>query len=276
MTATIPTSLANRLSGLLRGEVEESVRRRAEYSTDASNYRVVPEVVAFPKTVDDIVVAQSFAREEGMALTVRGGGTSTAGNSIGPGLVLDLSRYLNNVISVDPEARTARVQPGPVLTSLQAQAGKYGLRFGPDPSTSNRATIGGMIGNNACGPHAVAWGKTSENVISLDVVDGMGRRYTAEKGTVVPGLNELVDANLAPIRTHSGRFSRQVSGYSLEHLLPERGRDLAKFLVGSEGTLATVLEAEVALVPMVVKPTLIVLGYEDMIRAADAVPRSLP
>lgn len=272
MTATIPTSLANRLSGLLRGEVEESVRRRAEYSTDASNYRVVPEVVAFPKTVDDIVVAQSFAREEGMALTVRGGGTSTAGNSIGPGLVLDLSRYLNNVISVDPEARTARVQPGTVLTSLQAQAGKYGLRFGPDPSTSNRATIGGMIGNNACGPHAVAWGKTSENVISLDVVDGMGRRYTAEKGTVVPGLNELVDANLAPIRTHSGRFSRQVSGYSLEHLLPERGRDLAKFLVGSEGTLATVLEAEVALVPMVVKPTLIVLGYEDMIRAADAVP----
>ncbi|MEZ7897820.1 MAG: FAD-linked oxidase C-terminal domain-containing protein, partial [Flaviflexus sp.] len=272
MTAVVPPSLTNRLDSLLAGEVEDGTRRRAEYSTDASNYRVVPSVVAFPKSADDVVAAQNFAREEGMALTIRGGGTSTAGNSIGTGLVLDLSRYMNNVLSIDPDSRTARVQPGTVLTTLQAEAGKYGLRFGPDPSTSNRATLGGMIGNNACGPHAVAWGKTAENVASLSVIDGLGRQYVAGKGTEVSGLKELVDANLAPIRTHSGKFSRQVSGYSLEHLLPEKGRDLAKFLVGTEGTLATVLEAEVDLVPLASETALIVLGYEDMIRAADAVP----
>lgn len=273
---TTIATVADRLSGLLDGEVESGTRRRAEYSTDASNYRVVPQIVAFPRSSEDIVAAQSFAREEGMPLTVRGGGTSVAGNSIGTGLVLDLSRHLDRVISIDPEARTARVQPGTILTTLQKEAALHGLRFGPDPSTSNRATIGGMIGNNACGPHAVAWGKTSDNIVSLDVVDGLGRQCTAEKGTQVAGLSELIDANLALIRTHSGRFSRQVSGYSLEHLLPERGRDLAKLLVGSEGTLATVLEAEVSLVPIASGATLLVLGYEDMIRAADAVPRILP
>ncbi|WP_182171275.1 FAD-binding and (Fe-S)-binding domain-containing protein [Flaviflexus equikiangi] len=276
MTTTQVDTIATRLSGLISGEVETGIRRRAEYATDASNYRVVPQIVAFPSSSDDIVTAQNFAREEGIPLTIRGGGTSIAGNSIGTGLVLDLSRHLTNVISVDPEARTARVQPGTILTTLQKEAARHGLRFGPDPSTSNRATIGGMIGNNACGPHAVAWGKTAENVISLDVIDGLGRRYTAEKGSSVAGLTELVDSHLAQIRTHSGRFSRQVSGYSLEHLLPENGRDLAKFLVGSEGTLATVLEAEVALVPLASGTTLIVLGYEDMIRAADAVPAILP
>ncbi len=275
MTVAPTPTLTNRLASLLAGEVEGGTRRRAEYSTDASNYRVVPSIVAFPKHADDVVAAQNFAREEGMAFTVRGGGTSTAGNSIGSGIVVDLSRHMNNVISIDPEARTAKVQPGTVLTTLQAQAAAHGLRFGPDPSTSNRATLGGMIGNNACGPHAVAWGKTSENVSSLTVIDGLGRQYVARKGTEVAGLKELVDTNLAPIRTHSGRFTRQVSGYSLEHLLPEKGRDLAKFLVGSEGTLATVLEAEVDLVPLPTETALVVLGYEDMIRAADAVPALL-
>lgn len=276
MTAIEADTLTDRLSGLITGEVESGVRRRAEYSTDASNYRVVPQIVAFPRNTGDVVAAQNFAREEGLALTIRGGGTSIAGNSIGPGLVLDLSRHLDKVISIDPDRRTARVQPGTILSTLQNQAAPFGLRFGPDPSTSNRATIGGMIGNNACGPHAVAWGKTADNIASLDVIDGLGRQYTAEKGTVVAGLNELIDANLGPIRTHSGRFSRQVSGYSLEHLLPEKGRDLARFLVGSEGTLATVLEAEVDLVPIASGAVLLVLGYEDMIRAADAVPAILP
>src|SRR5699024_7687789 len=145
------------------------------------------------------------------------------------------------------------------------------------PSTQNRATFGGMIGNNACGPHAVAYGRTADNVSSLDVVDGAGRSFTAGRGSldVVPGLDKLVRANLATIRTELGRFKRQVSGYSLEHLLPENGSDLAKMLVGSEGTLATVLEATVDLVPVPSAPVLVALGYPDMAAAAVAVPALL-
>ena len=269
------STFVQHLDQVLDGEVDESTRRRAEYSSDASNYRVIPTAVAFPAHADDIVTALSVAADAGVPVTIRGGGTSIAGNSIGEGLVLDLSRHYNKLISLDPQGRTARVQPGLVLSHLQRAAAPHGLRFGPDPSTSTRATLGGMIGNNACGPHAVAWGKTAENVSSLEVVDGRMRRFEAGPGTEVQGLNDLVAANLAPIRTHFGRFSRQVSGYSLEHLLPERGRDVAKFLVGSEGTLATVLEATVDLVPVSPNPTLIVLGYPDMIHAADAVPAIL-
>ena len=265
------------------GAVDDSVRRRAEYSTDASNYRVVPQVVVAPRDVDDALAALAVAREHGVPVTPRGAGTSCAGNAVGPGLVLDLAEHVNRILDVDPEARTARVEPGVILSSLQQVAAPHGLRFGPDPSTQNRATLGGMIGNNACGPHAVAWGKTAENVLELDVVDGAGRRFTASSDArlgggaldAVPGLQRLVDTNLADIRTHFGRFGRQVSGYSLEHLLPERGADLAKMLVGSEGTLGTVLGATVRLVPLPTKPVLVVLGYPTMAHAADAVPALL-
>lgn len=270
------TSPADGLRARMSGEVHSGVRRRAEYSTDASNYRVVPEIVAFPRDGEDMAAARDFAAREGLALTMRGGGTSIAGNSIGPGIILDTSRHMNKVLEVNGEAGTARVQPGVILSDLQALARPHGLRFGPDPSTQNRATLGGMIGNNACGPHAVAWGKTAENVLGLDVIDGRGRAFTAARGLdPIPGLQRLVDAHLALIRTHCGRFSRQVSGYSLEHLLPEKGRDLAKFLVGSEGTLALVTEAELQLQRLPSHPTLLVVGYADMIEAAGAVPQIL-
>ncbi len=257
----------------MRGQVDNSTRRRAEFSTDASNYRVVPQVVAFPLDADDLVAGLSAAREAGLPVTMRGGGTSVAGNSIGPGVVFDTSRHMNQVLDIDLEARTARVQPGVIMTDLQKHVAPHGLRFGPDPSTQNRATFGGMIGNNACGPHAVAYGKTSQNVVSLDVVDGTGRRYVASPRSlsVVPGLDELVRANLALIRQEFGRFDRQVSGYSLEHLLPESGANLATFLVGSEGTLATTLEATVALRPTPKARLMGVFAYTDMPAAADAV-----
>jgi len=273
------TALADALRTVTRGSVDASTRRRAEYSTDASNYRVVPEVVVFPKDVDDAVAALDVARELEVPITARGAGTSVAGNSVGPGVVLDLSKHVHRVLSVDPEARTARIEPGVVMSELQKAAAPHGLRFGPDPSTQNRATLGGMIGNNACGPHAVAYGRTADNVLELDVVDGTGRRFTAGRGdatfAAVPGLAELVRENLALIRTEFGRFGRQVSGYSLEHLLPENGSDLAKALVGTEGTLVTVLGATVRLVPVPSKPTLVVLGYPDMPSAADDVPTFL-
>jgi FAD/FMN-containing dehydrogenase/Fe-S oxidoreductase len=255
------------------GEVDSAPRRLAEYSSDASNYRVVPQVVVFPRDADDVIAAQRVAREAGTSITMRGGGTSVAGNAIGPGIVLDTSRHMNKIIEIDAEAKTARVQPGVVLSVLQDKLAPLGLRFGPDPSTSTRATFGGMIGNNACGPHAVAFGKTSDNVIAIDAIDGLGRRFTATEGglAAVPGLEELVKANMALARTEFGRFGRQVSGYSMEQLLPENGAHLARFLVGSEGTLATVLEATVRLVEVPPFTLTGVFAYDDMPTAADAV-----
>ncbi len=285
MTETVESSqpltanFAQDLTSSIRGEVDSSTRRRAEYSTDASNYRVVPEVVVFPVDVDDVVSVLEQARAHHVPITPRGGGTSVAGNAVGPGVLIDLSRHVNRILEIDPHSKTARIEPGVVMSDLQKAAAAHSLRFGPDPSTQDRATLGGMIGNNACGPHAVAFGRTADNVVDLDVVDGYGRRFTAGRGdatfAAVPGLVDLVRSNLAIIRTEFGRFSRQVSGYSLEHLLPENGSDLAKALVGTEGTLVTVVGATVNLVPIPSKPTLVVLGYPDMPSAADDVPAFL-
>ncbi|TNC16936.1 FAD-binding oxidoreductase [Georgenia sp. 311] len=271
------SELVAALRAAVDGAVHDDPLHRGLYSTDASNYRVVPEVVVVPRDVDDARAALDTARRLGAPVTTRGAGTSIAGNSIGPGVVIDFSRHVNRILELDPEARTARVEPGVIMSDLQRAARPHGLRFGPDPSTQNRATFGGMIGNNACGPHAVAYGRTADNVAFLDVVDGTGRSFTAGRGSldVVPGLDRLVSANLATIRTELGRFKRQVSGYSLEHLLPENGTDLAKMLVGSEGTLVTVLGATVDLVPVPSAPVLVALGYPDMAAAADAVPAVL-
>jgi FAD/FMN-containing dehydrogenase/Fe-S oxidoreductase len=259
-------------------DLDASARRRAEYSTDASLYRVPPELVAFPRDPDEVEAVVATCLELGVALTARGAGTSIAGNAVGPGVVMDLGRHLRRVLALDPEAATATVEPGVVLDHLQAAARPHGLRFGPDPSTHSRCTLGGMIGNNACGSRALAYGRTADNVLGLEVVCGTGQRLRAGPGTAaaVPGLEEVVLANLAPIRTQFGRFARQNSGYQLEHLLPERGGDLARALAGSEGTLAVVLQATVRLVRAPAAAVLVVLGYPDMATAADAVGTVLP
>ena len=261
-------------------DVDASSGTRARYSSDAGLTRIPPLAVAFPRTPEQAIAAFDLARAHGVPLTARGGGTSCASNAIGPGLVLDFSRYMNRVVSIDPEAHTATVEPGCVGSTLQAAAAKYGLRFGPDPSSQNRATIAGMVANNACGPHATAWGRTSDNIVSLDCVDGQGRRFTATTGhdatlSDVPGLASLIDSHLAPIRTQLGRFKRQVSGYSLEHLTPEGGRNLAAMLAGTEGTLVLILSITVRLVPLPDAPVLAALGYRSMIEAADDVPALL-
>ena len=261
-------------------DVDSSTGTRARYSSDAGLTRIPPLAVAFPRTPEQAIAAFDLARAHGVPLTARGGGTSCASNAIGPGLVLDFSRHMNRVLSIDPEARTATVEPGCVGSTLQAAAAKHGLRFGPDPSSQNRATIAGMVANNACGPHATAWGRTSDNIVSLDCVDGRGRRFTATTGhdsalRDVPGLASLIDSHLAPIRTQLGRFKRQVSGYSLEHLTPEGGRNLAAMLAGTEGTLVLILSITVRLVPLPDAPVLAALGYRSMIKAADDVPALL-
>src|SRR5690625_1539698 len=268
--------LVSRLRDVVRGEVDESKRRRAEYSTDASNYRVVPQVVVYPKDSDDVVAVLQIARETKIPITARGAGTSIAGNAIGTGIVIDFSVHMNKIISIDPDTKTAVVQPGVILSDLQVAAKPYGLRFGPDPSTQNRCTLAGMIGNNACGSRALAYGRTADNVISMDVIDGLGRRFTASQDlNVVPDLDEFAQKIMPLARTEMGKFTRQVSGFSLEHLLPENGRDLAKALVGSEGTCAIALEATLRLVDLPKDPALVVLGYANMAEAADAVPNLL-
>lgn len=278
-TTVDPAASADLVAALrdrIAGDVDTAPRRLAEYSSDASNYRLTPAAVAFPRTTDELGVIADEARERGVPLHLRGAGTSIAGNAIGRGLVVDTSRHLTRIHSIDPEARTARVDPGVVVARLQDAAKPHGLRFGPDPSTWTRCTIGGMVGNNACGSHSLSFGRTNDNIVDLDVIDGLGRRFTAADDlSVVPGLTEFVRRHLATIRLEFGRFGRQVSGYALEALLPERGHSLKDALVGSEGTLGVVTGATVRLVEIPSSPVTIVLGYPSMVAAANDVPALL-
>ena len=271
--------LERRLTDTVSGRVSFDAGTRALFTMDASNYRQVPIAVVTPDSVDDVVAAVAAAREFDVPVVPRGGGTSLAGNSCGGGLVLDLTR-LDRITSIDPVARTARVEPGVVLDDLRAAAAEYGLTFGPDPSTHSRCTLGGMIGNNSCGAHSVAWGTTLENVEELDVLLYDGTRLTVgahtDAGELGAALRRLADDNLALLRTEFGRLGRQVSGYPLHQLLPEHGRDLAKALVGTEGTCVTVLGATVRLVEVPKARALLVLGFPDDVAAADAVPAILP
>ena len=265
----MPTTSPDLVAELVRrgvSDVDDSVLTRALYSSDASLYRVVPQVVVRPRHPDELLAVLDTAAATGAPVTMRGAGTSIAGNAVGPGIVVDTLKHLNRVEAIDPEARTAVVQPGVVHADLQRAAAPHGLRFGPDPSTHTRCTIGGMIGNNACGSRALGYGRTVDNVLALDVAHGPGAVDVAGQ------LAALVDQHLGHVRTGFGRFSRQVSGYSLEHLLPEHGRSLDRFLVGSEGTLGVVLGATVRLVEEEADRRLVVLGYPSMADAADAVP----
>jgi len=253
---------------------------RALYSSDASLYRVWPTLVVRPHDADEVSVMLDFCRTEGLALTPRGGGTSVAGNAIGPGVVVDFSRHMSKVLAVDAQARTATVQPGVIQADLQRAVASAGLRFGPDPSTFTRCTIGGMMGNNACGARTLGYGRTSDNVVGLRGVSGNGDALdlgvnAGDESPTVAALRKVVRGELATIRTELGRFGRQVSGYALEHLLPERGFDVARMLVGSEGTLAVITEATVRLVTDPSHAVLVALGFDDIASAGDASPRVL-
>jgi FAD/FMN-containing dehydrogenase/Fe-S oxidoreductase len=281
-TIALSSDSTRLLAGLqergLADVLDASDLARALYSSDASLYRVVPAAVARPRTVDELGEVLDVARSAGVPVTTRGAGTSCAGNAVGSGLVVDTARHLNKIIRVDPETRTAEVEPGVVQASLQTAAARYGLRFGPDPSTHARCTIGGMIGNNACGPRALAFGKTSDNVLGLDLITGSGERLRldGESSTVgstsLSALEQVVRSGLGTIRTEFGRFGRQVSGYSLEHLLPENHFNVARFLAGSEGTLGVITAARVRLVQDAPYKIMVALGYPSMAEAADAAP----
>ncbi|WEH41270.1 FAD-binding and (Fe-S)-binding domain-containing protein [Streptomyces sp. AM 2-1-1] len=278
-------ALARDLRAEVRGETSFDATARALTTMDASNYRRVPLGVVAPRDADDVAAALAVCRAHRVPVVPRGGGTSIAGQATGTGIVLDLTRHLNAIVELDPGSRTAVVQPGVVLDDLRAAAAPHALTFGPDPSTHGRCTLGGMIGNNSCGAHSVAWGTTADNVRSLTVARygggtlRLGRGWGSPGGDRAPaGLRQLVDGRLAPLRTGFPDLPRRISGYALDALLPEHpgGPDLARAFCGSEGTLAVVTEATVRLVGSPPARALAVLGYPDEAAAAEAAAGLLP
>ncbi len=280
--------LAAELRSVVGGEVRFDSGSRALYATDASNYRQVPIGVVVPRTLDDIVETVAVARRYQAPILMRGGGTSLAGQTCNVAIVLDTSKYLNRVLALDVDARTAEVEPGVVCDVLRDAAEAHELTFGPDPSTHSRCTLGGMIGNNACGAHSVMAGKTAENIESLEILtyDGLRMRVgpTSEgeleaiigeggrKGEIYAQLKALRDHYADAIRTQFPKIRRRVSGFNLEELLPENGFNVARALVGTEGTCVVTLSATARLVPSPPHRVLLVLGYPDICVAADHAP----
>jgi FAD/FMN-containing dehydrogenase/Fe-S oxidoreductase len=277
------------LKARLEGEVRFDAGSRAAYSTDSSNYRQVPIGVVVPKSAEDVVQAVRISREFGAPILSRGAGTSLAGQCCNTAIVLDWSKYLNGILEIDPDRKIARVRPGCILDNLRDASGKYGLTFGPDPATHKYCTLGGMIGNNSCGIHAQMAGPVSNNVESLDVLTYDGTRMTAgwmteaemeaaigkggRVGDILSGIKALRLRWENEIRARFPNIPRRISGYNLDQLIPGReGRfNLGRALVGSEGTLVTVLEASLNLVHNPPYKTLVVLGYPDIYQAGDDV-----
>ncbi len=284
-------SLEAALRQHLRGEVRFDNGSRALYATDASNYRQVPIGVVIPRDVDDVIATVSICREHEAPILCRGGGTSLAGQCCNVAVVIDFSKYMANIIELDPERRIARVQPGVILDHLRNAAEKHNLTFGPDPASHSRCTIGGMIGNNSCGVHSVMAGKTDENIEELEILtyDGVRMRVGqtcdsemetilqqgGRRGEIYAGLKMLRDQCGDLVRQKFPNIPRRVSGYNLNYLLPENGFHVGRALVGSEGTCVTVLEATCRLVESPPKRVLLVIACRDVFECADLVPEVL-
>ena len=285
---TDAAGLAEALRAQVHGEVRFDRGSRALYATDGSNYRQVPIGVVLPYDTDDVLAAISLCRKFGAPLLCRGGGTSLAGQCCNVAVVLDFSKYMAGILEIDPVRRVARVQPGLVLDQLRNAAEKYHLTFAPDPASHDRCTIGGMIGNNSCGVHSVMAGKTDDNIEELDIVtyDGVRLRVgqtpaddldllsaaPGRPGQIYRSLKSISDKYADLIRQKFPNIPRRVSGYNLNYLLPENGFHVARALVGSEGTCATILEATCRLVESPPERVLLVVAYPDIYQCADHVP----
>jgi FAD/FMN-containing dehydrogenase/Fe-S oxidoreductase len=281
-------SLAADLRAHIRGEVQFTPGDRALYSTDSSNYRQLPIGVVRPLDTDDLTEVIRVCRDHEAPVTLRGGGTSLAGQATNRAVVVDISRHLNRIVELDPERRLARVEPGVILDDLRAAAERHHLTFGPDPATHDRCTLGGMLGNDSCGAHSIMAGRTSDNVESLDVLTYDGLRLTVgrttdqeleqicaeegPRGEIYRSLRSLRDRHATLIRERYPKLPRLVSGFALQALLPENGFDVARSLVGTEGTCVTILEATVRLVASPPGRALLVLGFPDIFTAADRAP----
>ncbi len=288
LAATQAATLAAALTSAISGEVRFDAGSRAVYSADASNYRQIPIGVVLPRTIEDVEAAVRICREQGAPILPRGGGTSQCGQCVNVAVVIDFSKYMGSVLSIDAAARTALVQPGTVCDSLKAAAEAHGLTFGPDPATHSRCTLGGMIGNNSCGAHSVMAGKTVENVESLEVLTYDGARFRVgptpepeleaiiarggRQGEIYSRLKALRDKHADLIRAKFPKIKRRVSGYNLDQLLAENGFNVARALVGSEGTCAVTLQATTRLVTNPPARVLLILGFPDIYAAGDIVP----
>ena len=292
-----PPALANRgrlardLARAVDGETRFDPGTQAAYANDASVYRQVPIGVVMPRHAADVLSALEVCRAHEVPVLARGCGTGLAGQSVNAAVVFDFSQYMNEITSLDPHARTARVQPGVICGQLREAAARHGLTFSVDPATHDRCTLGGMIGNNSCGTHSVMGGKTVDNVIELDVVTYDGTRMTVgpaspeeyerivraggRRAGIYRALRDLVTRYEQPIRDRYPDIPRRVSGYNLPDLLPENGFNVARALVGTESTCVLVLEATVRLLPDPPHHALLVVGYDDAATAADHVPALL-
>ncbi|OWK34425.1 FAD-binding and (Fe-S)-binding domain-containing protein [Fimbriiglobus ruber] len=301
-------SLIRYLTRNISGEVRFDDTSRKLYATDASHYQIDPLGVVVPKTVDDLAATVQIAAELNVPITARGGGTSLTGQSIGPGIVIDCSKYLNAVGPVDVARRTVHVQPGVVLDHLNAALAPHGFQFGPDVATANRATLGGMIGNNSAGARSVVYGQTVDHVRALDVVLGDGTTTTfgplnaveyqrklelrTREGEAYRTAAHVVADHASEIDARFPKIIRKVSGYNLVGLLGTRApgypqpsvvngngaaghHSLVPLLVGSEGTLAVIAGAELALVPRPKYRGLLVPHFETLQAALDAVAACL-
>ncbi len=280
--------LEQELRAGVRGEIRFEAEYRAMYSTDASNYRQVPLAVVLPKDAADVEAAVAACRRYGAPVLSRGGGTSLAGETCNVAVVLDFSKHMNRVLEIDYENKFAWVEPGCVLDDLRDLAEKKHLTFGPDPSTHNRNTLGGMIGNNSCGVHAQMAGKVEENIEEMEILtyDGLRMMVGAvsdeeleaiilqggRKGEIYAQLKTIRDQYAGRIRERFPDIPRRVSGFALNELLPESGFNVARALVGTEGTCVTVLRAKCRLVESPRFKALGILGFDDIATAADHVP----
>ncbi len=282
------SGLKRALQQAVSGEVRFDAGTRAMYANDFSIYRAVPIGVVIPKGPDDVIAAVAICREYRAPVLPRGCGTAPSGQTTNVAVVFDYSKYYNQILELDPDSRRAIVEPGVICDQLRNAAEEFNLTYGPDPATHEYCTFGGMLGNNSCGTHSLMAGKTSDNVIELDVVLYDGTRLTVgptsdeeleqiiraggRKGEIYDQLKQLRDRVAERVRAEYPDIPRRVSGYNLDELLPENGFNVARALVGSEGTCANVLHATVRLVPSPQHRRTVLLGYPDVFTAADHVP----
>ena len=285
-------ALVKQLKRHVSGEVRCDEGTRRLYSTDASIYQILPAGVVIPRTPQDLLAAVQIALEMHVPVTARGGGTSLSGQSIGPGLIVDCSKYLNNILDIDPTRRTARLQPGVVLDQFNRELAKYGLQFGPDVATASRANLGGMIGNNSAGARSIVYGKTIDHVRRLNVIlsDGSQAEFgpvgafewdrradlPTLEGRIYRDVRRVVTQNQEEIRKRFPKILRRVSGYNLDVLVagpldadPARRPGLKDLIVGSEGTLAVLTEAELNLVPKPRSRGLLLPQFDSLPAALD-------
>jgi FAD/FMN-containing dehydrogenase len=283
MTRDVPANgAAIMLEAELRGRIDGEVRfdrtSRMLYSTDASNYQIEPVGVVLPRHTDDVHAAIELAAKHGISILPRGGGSALAGQTVGHSLVIDFSKYMDAVLDINTEERWVRVQPGINLDLLNTKLKPHGLMFGPDPSSGNRATIGGVVANNSSGAHSILYGMTADHVEQATVLLADGTRLTLDPSSVAragqdDALGRLMAKLLAFQEAHSPviardfpRHWRRATGYSLDQFLKEE-LNPARLIVSSEGSLATTLEARLGLVPLPKKTALALLQFGDLVEA---------